>query len=57
MTGSERPVSPAPVREISTRQLGKQLSAILAEIRETGVTIVVTSGGVPVARLGPLPDD
>jgi antitoxin (DNA-binding transcriptional repressor) of toxin-antitoxin stability system len=57
MTGSERPVRPAPVREISTRQLGKQLSAILAEIRETGVTIVVTSGGVPVARLGPLLDD
>jgi antitoxin (DNA-binding transcriptional repressor) of toxin-antitoxin stability system len=53
MTGPQ----PAPVREISTRQLGKQLSAILAEIRETGVTIVVTSGGVPVARLGPLLDD
>jgi antitoxin (DNA-binding transcriptional repressor) of toxin-antitoxin stability system len=56
VTASEPPVSSAPVREISTRQLGKQLSAILAEIRETGVTIVVTSGGVPVARLGPLDD-
>jgi antitoxin (DNA-binding transcriptional repressor) of toxin-antitoxin stability system len=46
---------PPPVREISTRQLGKQLSAIIAEVAETGVTIVVTRGGTPVACLGPLP--
>jgi prevent-host-death family protein len=47
--------SPAE-REISTRQLGKRLIACLVEVEETGVTLVVTRHGTPVARLVPLDD-
>jgi prevent-host-death family protein len=43
-------------REISTRQLGKRLIACLVEVEETGVTLVVTRHGTPVARLVPLDD-
>ena len=40
------------VREIGVRELRLRLSAVLSRV-QAGETVVVTRGGVPIARIGP----
>jgi prevent-host-death family protein len=44
------------MKSVSTTEFHSQCLQLIKEVRETGVPLVITDNGQPVAQLGPVPD-